>query len=81
MTEPDPRTYSLRGRVVRHGETPASSGNLANIITVVRILLAPVFVLLLVLDGGQDGWLRLAAAAYLPRRARDNRPSMHCELK
>ena len=63
MTEPDPRTYSLRGRVVRHGETPASSGNLANIITVVRILLAPVFVVLLVLDGGQDGWLRLAAAA------------------
>jgi CDP-diacylglycerol--glycerol-3-phosphate 3-phosphatidyltransferase len=63
VTEPDPRTYSLRGRVVRHGETPASSGNLANIITVVRILLAPVFVLLLVLDGGQDGWLRLAAAA------------------
>ncbi|WP_224744612.1 CDP-diacylglycerol--glycerol-3-phosphate 3-phosphatidyltransferase [Chryseoglobus sp. 28M-23] len=53
----------MRGRVVRHGETPASSGNLANIITVVRILLAPVFVLLLVLDGGQDGWLRLAAAA------------------
>ncbi|WP_168212705.1 CDP-diacylglycerol--glycerol-3-phosphate 3-phosphatidyltransferase [Microcella pacifica] len=53
----------MRGRVVRHGETPASSGNLANIITVVRILLAPVFVLLLVLDGGQDGWQRLAAAA------------------
>lgn len=63
MTEPDSRTYSLRGRVVRPGETPASSGNLANIITVVRILLAPVFVVLLVLDGGEDGWLRLAAAA------------------
>ena len=28
-----------------------------------RILLAPVFVVLLVLDGGQDGLLRLAAAA------------------
>ncbi|MER3390651.1 MAG: CDP-diacylglycerol--glycerol-3-phosphate 3-phosphatidyltransferase [Microcella sp.] len=53
----------MRGRVVRHGETPASSGNLANIITVVRILLAPLFVVLLVLDGGEDGWLRLAAAA------------------
>ncbi|MBR21144.1 MAG: CDP-diacylglycerol--glycerol-3-phosphate 3-phosphatidyltransferase [Leifsonia sp.] len=48
---------------MRQGETPASSGNLANIITVVRILLAPVFVVLLVLDGGEDGWLRLAAAA------------------
>ena len=45
------------------GETPASSGNLANIITVVRILLAPVFVVLLVLDGGADGPLRIAAAA------------------
>ncbi|OYX57141.1 MAG: CDP-diacylglycerol--glycerol-3-phosphate 3-phosphatidyltransferase [Micrococcales bacterium 32-70-13] len=47
---------------MRAGETPASSGNLANIITVVRILLAPVFVVLLVLDGGDDGPLRIAAA-------------------
>jgi len=57
------RSYSMRGRVVRAGETPASSGNLANIITVVRILLAPLFVVLLVLDGGADGPLRIAAAA------------------
>ncbi len=56
------RSYSMRGRVVRAGETPASSGNLANIITVVRILLAPLFVVLLVLDGGDDGPLRIAAA-------------------
>ncbi len=56
------RSYSMRGRVVRAGETPASSGNLANIITVVRILLAPLFVVLLVLDGGADGPLRIAAA-------------------
>jgi len=48
--------------VLRAGETPASSGNLANIITVVRILLAPLFVVLLVLDGGADGPLRIAAA-------------------
>lgn len=48
--------------MVRAGETPASSGNLANIITVVRILLAPLFVVLLVLDGGADGPLRIAAA-------------------
>ncbi|UTT63809.1 CDP-diacylglycerol--glycerol-3-phosphate 3-phosphatidyltransferase [Microcella humidisoli] len=47
---------------MRAGESPASSGNLANIITVVRILLAPVFVVLLVLDGGADGPLRIAAA-------------------
>jgi CDP-diacylglycerol--glycerol-3-phosphate 3-phosphatidyltransferase len=64
VTESDAsaRSYSMRGRVVRGGETPASSGNLANIITVVRILLAPVFVVLLVLDGGADGPLRIAAA-------------------
>jgi CDP-diacylglycerol--glycerol-3-phosphate 3-phosphatidyltransferase len=52
----------MRGRVLRAGDTPASSGNLANVITVVRILLAPVFVVLLVLDGGADGPLRVAAA-------------------
>jgi len=64
VTEPEAstRSYSLRGRVVRAGESPASSGNLANIITVVRILLAPLFVVLLVLDGGADGPLRIAAA-------------------
>ncbi|WP_407665114.1 CDP-diacylglycerol--glycerol-3-phosphate 3-phosphatidyltransferase [Microcella humidisoli] len=61
-SEASARSYSLRGRVVRAGESPASSGNLANIITVVRILLAPVFVVLLVLDGGADGPLRIAAA-------------------
>ena len=67
MTESDAstRSYSMRGRVVRAGETPASSGNLANIITVVRILLAPVFVVLLVLDGGADGPLRIAATALI----------------
>lgn len=61
-SEAQARSYSMRGRVVRAGDTPASSGNLANIITVVRILLAPVFVVLLVLDGGADGPLRIAAA-------------------
>ena len=52
----------LRGRVISRGETPASSGNVANIITVIRILLAPVFVLLLLADNGQDGALRWVAA-------------------
>ncbi len=63
VAESNDRSYSMRGRIVRAGETPASSGNLANIITVVRILLAPLFVVLLVLDGGADGPLRIAAAA------------------
>lgn len=57
------RSFPMRGRVISAGQGPASTGNLANIITVVRILLAPVFILLLVLDGGADGPLRIAAAA------------------
>lgn len=61
-SEASARSFSLKGRVVKAGESPASSGNLANIITVVRILLAPLFVVLLVLDGGTDGPLRIAAA-------------------
>lgn len=46
---------ALRGRVARSGETPASTGNVANIITVVRILLAPVFIWLLVADSNEFG--------------------------
>jgi CDP-diacylglycerol--glycerol-3-phosphate 3-phosphatidyltransferase len=40
-----------------------SNWNLPNIITVVRILLAPVFFWMLLADAGQDGALRYAAAA------------------
>ena len=53
----------MRGRVLRHGDTPASNGNIANIITVVRILLAPVFIWLLLLDNEEMGLLRYIAAA------------------
>lgn len=52
----------LRGRFVRNGTTPASNGNLANLITVARILLAPLFFWLLFLDDGQLGLIRYAAA-------------------
>jgi CDP-diacylglycerol--glycerol-3-phosphate 3-phosphatidyltransferase len=58
----------MRGRVARSGDTPASSGNVANIVTVVRILLAPVFVWLLIADryevgaDGEFGLLRYLAA-------------------
>lgn len=54
---------ALRGRFVRDGQTPASNGNLANVITVVRILLAPVFFWLLFADNGELGAVRYAAAA------------------
>ncbi|MEO6943158.1 MAG: CDP-diacylglycerol--glycerol-3-phosphate 3-phosphatidyltransferase [Lacisediminihabitans sp.] len=53
----------MRGRVVRNGDTPASNGNIANIITVVRILLAPLFVWLLIDDAGELGPIRYLAAA------------------
>lgn len=56
------RSFPMRGRVVSAGDSPASTGNVANIITVVRILLAPLFIVLLLLDGGDDGPFRIAAA-------------------
>ena len=52
----------MRGRVVRGGEGTASAGNVAIIITVFRMLLAPVFIVLLLLDAGEDGYLRYIAA-------------------
>lgn len=53
---------SMKGRVASKGDTPASNGNVANIITVVRILLAPAFIWLLLQDGGELGVLRYVAA-------------------
>ncbi|AJM77401.1 CDP-diacylglycerol--glycerol-3-phosphate 3-phosphatidyltransferase [Rathayibacter toxicus] len=44
------------------GSSRSKNWNLPNAITVVRILLAPIFFWLLVVDGGQDGPLRVAAA-------------------
>jgi CDP-diacylglycerol--glycerol-3-phosphate 3-phosphatidyltransferase len=52
----------MKGRVVAIGDTPASAGNIANIVTVIRILLAPVFIVLLLEDGRHDGYLRYIAA-------------------
>lgn len=56
------RMNPMRGRVIRAGDTPASFGNIANIVTIVRILLAPLFVVMLLVDNSQMGSLRLAAA-------------------
>jgi len=42
---------------------PPSNWNLPNLITVVRILLAPLFIWMLLADAGHDGALRWAAAA------------------
>jgi CDP-diacylglycerol--glycerol-3-phosphate 3-phosphatidyltransferase len=57
------RPNPMRGRVARNGDTPASNGNVANIITVVRILLAPLFIWLLLDDAGELGMIRYIAAA------------------
>ena len=62
----------MRGRVTSRGDTPASNGNVANIVTVVRILLVPVFIWLLFLDNHEDGvWRYLAAALFILAIATD----------
>ncbi|MES2169583.1 MAG: CDP-diacylglycerol--glycerol-3-phosphate 3-phosphatidyltransferase [Actinomycetota bacterium] len=50
------------GRVATAGATPASNANIANIITVARILMAPLFIVLLLDDAGRFGALRWVAA-------------------
>lgn len=62
VSSPAARNNPMRGRVARSGDTPASSGNIANIITVLRILMAPAFIWLLLADDGELGALRIAAA-------------------
>ncbi|HEY5321043.1 MAG TPA: CDP-diacylglycerol--glycerol-3-phosphate 3-phosphatidyltransferase [Galbitalea sp.] len=62
----------MRGRVASPGETPASNGNIANIVTVIRILLVPVFIWLLFLDDGQNElWRYLAAVLFILAIATD----------
>ncbi|HEY2642419.1 MAG TPA: CDP-diacylglycerol--glycerol-3-phosphate 3-phosphatidyltransferase [Galbitalea sp.] len=62
----------MRGRVTSAGDTPASNGNIANIVTVIRILLVPLFVWLLLLDDGQDGvWRYVAAGLFILAIATD----------
>lgn len=60
---PPHRPSLVAGRVISRGDTPASNANIANIITVLRILLAPVFIWLLLADGGEYGILRWIAAS------------------
>jgi CDP-diacylglycerol--glycerol-3-phosphate 3-phosphatidyltransferase len=63
---------SMRGRVTSPGDTPASNGNIANIVTVIRILLVPVFIWLLFLDNGADGiWRYVATALFILAIATD----------
>ena len=50
------------GRMLRAGDGPAAIANVPNIITVVRILLVPVFLWLLLSDAGELGLARYLAA-------------------
>ena len=66
------RPSVFRGRVARSGEGPVSAGNLANIITVLRILAAPILLWLVVADDGAWGaWRVLAAALFIVAIATD----------
>ena len=56
------RGSSFRGRVIAGGEGPVSAGNLANVITVLRIAMAPVVLWLLIVDDGEWGTWRIVAA-------------------
>jgi CDP-diacylglycerol--glycerol-3-phosphate 3-phosphatidyltransferase len=56
------KPFPWRGRVLSRGEGPVSTANIANIITVVRILMAPLFFVLLIADNHADGPLRVWAA-------------------
>ena len=59
-------TARFRGRVVSGGEGPVSAGNLANLITIVRIGIAPLVLWWMLLDNGDGGvWRWLAAAAFV----------------
>ncbi|MDM4762558.1 CDP-diacylglycerol--glycerol-3-phosphate 3-phosphatidyltransferase [Galbitalea sp. SE-J8] len=62
MTSAPARSNWFAGRFLAAGETPASPANIANVITVVRILLAPVFIALVLIDDGAGGALRWVAA-------------------
>jgi CDP-diacylglycerol--glycerol-3-phosphate 3-phosphatidyltransferase len=55
--------YQARGRMISSGAGPASTWNAANLITIGRILLAPVFVWLLFADAHAGGPLRWLATA------------------
>ena len=70
--QPPSPPSGFRGRVVSSGNSQVSNGNIANIITVVRILLAPLFVWLVLLDDGEHGiWRFIAAALFIAAIATD----------
>lgn len=59
-SSPQPSS-GMRGRFIAAGVSQVSNANIANLITVVRILLAPLFVWLVVIDDGADSGARWLA--------------------
>ncbi|WP_309619974.1 CDP-diacylglycerol--glycerol-3-phosphate 3-phosphatidyltransferase [Salinibacterium sp.] len=57
------RESIFAGRILSRGDSPASIANIANIVTVARILLAPIFIWMLLSDDGSYGVVRYLAAA------------------
>lgn len=56
-SSPQPSS-GLRGRFIASGVSQVSNANIANLITVLRILVAPLFVWLVVMDDGADSAAR-----------------------
>jgi CDP-diacylglycerol--glycerol-3-phosphate 3-phosphatidyltransferase len=59
-SSPQPSS-GLRGRFIAAGVSQVSNANIANLITVLRILVAPLFVWLVVMDDGADSAARWLA--------------------
>lgn len=59
-SSPQPSS-GLRGRFIASGVSQVSNANIANLITIVRILVAPLFVWLVVIDDGADSGARWLA--------------------
>lgn len=60
------RESLFRGRVAKAGPGPVSVGNIANQITVARILSAPLMLWLVIIDDGEWGvWRMLAAGLFI----------------
>ncbi|MEJ6620159.1 MAG: CDP-diacylglycerol--glycerol-3-phosphate 3-phosphatidyltransferase [Pontimonas sp.] len=58
--------------MISAGDTQVSNGNIANIITAIRILVAPVFLWMVFIDGGEDGvWRWFAALLFIAAIATD----------
>lgn len=59
-SSPQPSS-GLRGRFIASGVSQVSNANIANLITILRILVAPLFVWLVVVDDGADSGARWLA--------------------